>query len=168
VKTALALSATAPPIKNVLALGLFPHIHSSKAVQKQENAMRTSKITAAVGIALLLMIGAIHFATARDSFGDATYKGILFVANGVGSLIAAFGVARGVRTWGWGLGLLIAVSAFVGYALSRTVGLPMLPAEPDKWFEPMGIASFAAEGALSLLVAWVLTHKVEARQQHSI
>lgn len=130
--------------------------------------MRTSKIVAAIGIALLLAIGLIHFATARDSFGDAAYKGILFVANGLGSLVAAVGIARGARSWGWGLGLLIAVSAFVGYALSRTVGLPMLPPEPDKWFEPLGIASFAAEGAFSLLAAWVLTHKLDARQQHSV
>ncbi len=118
--------------------------------------MRTSKIVAAIGIALLIAIGLIHFATARDSFGDAAYKGILFVANGLGSLVAAVGIARGARSWGWGLGLLIAVSAFVGYALSRTVGLPMLPAEPDKWLEPLGIASFVAEGAFSLLGAWVL------------
>ncbi len=118
--------------------------------------MQISKPITAIAIALLLVIGLIHFIDARDAFGDAAYKGVLFVANGVGALVAAVGVARGVKSWGWGLGLLIAVSTFIAYALSRTVGLPGLPAEPGKWFEPLGIASFVAEGAFALLVAGVL------------
>jgi hypothetical protein len=33
----------------------------------------------------------------------------------------------------------------VGYVLSRTVGVPGLPAEPDAWLEPLGVASVVAE-----------------------
>ena len=51
------------------------------------------------------------------------------------------------------LGALVAASTFLAYIASRTVGLPMLPTEPDAWFEPLGIASFVAEG-LFLLCAW--------------
>ena len=44
--------------------------------------MRTTP-TAVQGaaVALILVTGAIHFIDAPGSFGDATYKGILFVAN---------------------------------------------------------------------------------------
>lgn len=118
--------------------------------------MKHSKIVTVLAIGLLLVIGAIHLIDAREAYGDAAYKGALFLANGVGSIVAAVGVARGARSWGWGLGLAIAVSAFVGYALSRTVGLPLLPAEPDAWFEPLGIASFVAEGVFALLALTVL------------
>ena len=34
----------------------------------------------------------------------------------------------------------------IAYCLSRTVGLPYIPAEPDAWLEPLGVASLAAEG----------------------
>ncbi len=35
------------------------------------------------GIALILVTGAIHFIDAPGSFGDATYKGVLFLVNGI-------------------------------------------------------------------------------------
>ena len=52
-----------------------------------------------------------------------------------------------------GSGLVVAGGALVGYVASRTVGLPGLPAEPDAWFEPMGVASLACEGLFVVLFA---------------
>jgi hypothetical protein len=97
------------------------------------------------GIALILVTGAIHFVDAPGSFGDATYKGLLFLANGIGALVAAVGIYRGERTWGWALGVLVAGGALVGYVISRTVGLPGL--EPETWLEPLGILSLMVEAA---------------------
>ena len=108
------------------------------------------------GIALILTIGLIHVIDAPDSFKDATYKGWLFYANGVGALIAAYGIYRGKRGWGWNLGLLIAAGSFIGYVTSRTVGLPQIPAEPDAWLEPLGVASLIAE-ALFVMLFVVIT-----------
>ena len=114
----------------------------------------TSATVKWLAIAAILATGVIHLAEARDSFGDATYKGLLFVANGVGALVAAVGIYRGRHSWGWWLGLLVAGGAFGGYVLSRTVGLPGLPAEPDAWLEPAGVASLVAEAFfLALFVA---------------
>jgi hypothetical protein len=96
------------------------------------------------GILLILMIGLIHVFDAPDSFSEAFYKGLLFYANGAGALVAAAGIYLR-RGWGWRLGLVIAVGSLIGYVLSRTVGLPMIPAEPDEWFEPLGIVSLIAE-----------------------
>jgi hypothetical protein len=97
------------------------------------------------GIVLILVTGMIHLIDAPGSFGDATYKGILFVANGIGAAVAALGIYRGARDWGWGLGLLIAGGALAGYIISRTLGLPGLG--PDVWLEPLGIASLIVEAA---------------------
>ncbi len=99
-----------------------------------------------LGIALILASGLIHVIDAPDSFGDAVYKGWLFYANGACALAAAIGIFRGSRILGWGLGFFVAIVSLAGYVLSRSVGLPFIPAEPDAWFEPLGVASFIAEG----------------------
>ncbi len=104
-----------------------------------------------LAIAAILGTGAIHILEARDAFGDAAYKGVLFIANGAGALAAAYGLYRNRRALGWLLGLLIAGGAMLAYVASRTVGLPMLPAEPDAWLEPMGVASLVCEGLFVIL-----------------
>jgi uncharacterized membrane protein HdeD (DUF308 family) len=108
------------------------------------------------GIALILVTGAIHFIDAPSSFGDATYKGVLFLANGIAAVIAAFGIYRGERTWGWGLGVLVAGGALVAYVVSRTMGLPGLV--PDIWLEPLGILSLMVEAAFIVLFAQSRRH----------
>jgi peptidoglycan/LPS O-acetylase OafA/YrhL len=109
-----------------------------------------------IAIAAIVASGVIHLIEARDAFGDATYKGILFVAQGLGALVAGVGIYRAERVWGWSLGLLAAGGALIGYVLSRTVGLPGLAPEPAAWLEPMGVASLIVEGLFVLLfvVAW--------------
>jgi hypothetical protein len=94
---------------------------------------------------------------ARGEFGDATYEGLLFVAAGVGARVAPVGVYRESPHWGWLLGALVAGGTLLGYAISRTVGLPGLPAEPDAWFEPLGITSVIAE--LVFLLTFAMTRK---------
>jgi hypothetical protein len=119
--------------------------------------MSPSRGIKAVAVLAIAATGLIHLVTARDSFGEATYKGVLFVANGIGALVAAVGVYRDRGDWGWLLGALVAGGAFVGYVLSRTVGLPGLPAEPDAWFEPLGVASLIAEAVF--LIAFAVTRR---------
>jgi hypothetical protein len=104
-----------------------------------------------LAIAAILGMGLIHAVEARDAFGDATYKGLLFCANGVGAVVAAVGLYRSQRMLGWVLGVVIAGGAFLSYVASRTIGLPGLPAEPDAWLEPMGVASLVCEGLFVIL-----------------
>lgn len=106
---------------------------------------KLSKIFLWFGIILILIIGLIHVIDAKDSFSDAIYKGWLFYANGVAAVFAAYGIYR-KQVWGWNLGLMIAVGSLGGYVASRTVGLPFIPAEPDAWFEPLGVAAMISEG----------------------
>lgn len=108
----------------------------------------------AAGVVLILITGLIHLIDAPGSFDDAAYKGILFGLNGLGAAIAAIGIYRGERTWGWGLGLLVAAGALIGYLISRTVGLPGL--EPDEWLEPLGLLSLVVEGAFTGIALYVL------------
>ena len=98
-----------------------------------------------MGIVFILIIGLIHGIDAKDSFSDAVYKGWLFYANGIAAVISAYGIYR-KHIWGWNFGLMIAVGSLGGYVASRTVGLPFIPAEPDAWLEPLGVAAMIAEG----------------------
>ena len=106
-----------------------------------------------LAIVVILGAGLIHALEARDAFGEATYKGLLFVGNGVGAVVAAIGIHRNQRALGWLLGLLIAGGAILAYVASRTIGLPGLPAEPDAWLEPMGVASLLCETVFVILFA---------------
>jgi hypothetical protein len=96
------------------------------------------------GISLIVVVGLIHLIDAPGDLQEASYQGLLFLANFFGALTAAIGVYRGHR-WGWALGALVAGGAFAGYVISRTVGLPGLPVE-EEWLEPLGVLSLMVEG----------------------
>ncbi|MBF0386739.1 MAG: hypothetical protein HQL20_02650 [Candidatus Omnitrophica bacterium] len=105
-------------------------------------------------VVLIVIVGVIHVVDAPDCFQEAEYKGWLFYANGAGALAAAYGLWRR-QNWGWYLGLLVAAGSFAGYVASRTVGLPLIPAEPGAWLEPLGIASLVVEGGfIALFMSW--------------
>ena len=106
-----------------------------------------------LAVAAILGTGLIHVLLAREAFGDAPYKGVLFIGNGAGAVAAALGIIRGRQALGWLLGLLVSGGAILAYVASRTIGLPGLPAEPDAWLEPMGVASLVCETAFVILFA---------------
>src|SRR5437763_3162112 len=116
---------------------------------------RVPEWAVSAGIVLILLTGLIHVIDAPSSLDDAVYKGVLFALNAAGALIAAVGIARGERAWGWALGLPVAAGAFIMYIVSRTAGLPGLP--PDDWMEPLGLLALAVEGAFTAIAAYVLT-----------
>jgi len=101
----------------------------------------------------LLGSGLIHFYLARVASSAVPYLGVLFVAAGIGAIVAAIGIVLNRVGWGWLLGLAIAGLTLLGYVLSRTVGLPGLPAIPSAWFDPLGVASLVCEALFIILFA---------------
>jgi len=95
------------------------------------------------GALLIAAVGLIHLLEAPEELEEATYLGLLFLANVGGAVVAAIGIYRNYR-WGWGLGALAAGGAFAGYVISRTIGLPGMPVED--WLEPLGVLSLVVEG----------------------
>jgi hypothetical protein len=75
------------------------------------------------GAGFILVAGLVHLFSTPAPFAETAYLGVLFLADFVGSLVAAYGSYRG-RRWGWVLGALVAGGAFVAYLLNGTVGLP--------------------------------------------
>jgi hypothetical protein len=95
------------------------------------------------GISLIVIVGLIHLINSPGDLEEGSYTGLLYLANFFGAILAAIGIYRG-RSWGWGLGALVSVGAFVGYVISRTIGLPGLPIE-EEWLEPLGVLSLLVE-----------------------
>jgi hypothetical protein len=124
---------------------------------------RISKTEMWIGSLTILATGVIHLALARGEAEEAPYLGLLFLAHGVLAAVAAIGIYRGARAWGWGLGLLLAVGAVAGYIISRTVGLPGM--EVEEWLQPMGILALVLEAAFVVLFFRVLAAGPEVTSQ---
>jgi len=108
------------------------------------------------GILLVLATGLIHGVEGPANYHEAAYKGILFFLNAAGALVAARGISRGAKLWGWTLGVLISAGALTLYIVSHTIGLPGLEID-DEWFEPLGVVSLLVEGLYVLVYASVMT-----------
>jgi hypothetical protein len=119
-----------------------------------------SKTLVWLGIALILITGLIHLVEAPENYQEVAYKGVLFYLNGAGALLAAIGIYRGQRSWGWTLGGLIAFGSIVGYIISRTIGLPLMEVD-DEWLEPLGVASLLAEAIYMGLYLYVLSRPLQ-------
>ncbi len=103
-----------------------------------------------VGAGLILASGLIHLLLTREHFEEATYLGLLFLADFAGAAVAAFGIYRRYR-WGWLLGALVAAGAFTLYVLSETGGLPGV--EGHHTLEPLGLITKMLEALF--LALWV-------------
>ncbi len=103
-----------------------------------------------IAIVLIVIVGLIHLITIPHHFEAANYLGWLFLANFAGSLLAAAGIYR-EASWGWLLGSLIAVVSFVGYLISRTVGLPGTGGEFVGHWDTWGIISLIIEALFVVL-----------------
>jgi hypothetical protein len=110
------------------------------------------KLTTLAGIVLILGVGTIHVVETPTHFEAAIYLGVLFIVNAVGTLVAAVGIFRGAKSWGWTLGALISALSVVAYLLSRIVGLPSYAEVAGRWDDPLGSLAVILEGLF--LVGW--------------
>jgi len=108
-----------------------------------------SKLFRWLAIALIVEIGLLHIYNAQAEYEEAAYMGYLFAANFFGALAAARGIKNN-QLWGWMLGMVIAIGSIVGYAWSRTLGMPGMVVE--EWLSPFGIVAISLEGAFIILV----------------
>jgi hypothetical protein len=101
-----------------------------------------------LGLVLILQTGLVHLYLMPETFAESTYEGMLFLANAIGAVAAAYGIYRG-KVWGWNLGLLIAAGSIVAYIISRTVGMPGMAIE--EWGTPLGNGALVVESAFLIV-----------------
>jgi uncharacterized membrane protein YfcA len=94
------------------------------------------------GALLIAALGLIHLLKARDELEEATYLGLLFLANFGGAVVAAIGLTRNDR-WAWLPGVILAGGSFVGNGVSCTVRQPKLDVE--EWLQPLGVHALLVE-----------------------
>lgn len=109
-------------------------------------------LTRLAGIALILAVGAIHAIEAPEHFRAATYLGVLFAINVAATLVAAVGILRGAKGWGWTLGAVISGLSALAYLFSRLFGLPGLGETAGGWDEPLGSLALIVESLF--LAGW--------------
>jgi len=108
-----------------------------------------------VGAILLILAAVIHVIEVRDAETVTPVIGFALSAVSTlgGSLLL---LTRGPRL-GWFLGGGAAALTFVGYVLSRSVGLPGDTGDIGNWGEPLGVVSLVVEGLAVALAIWALT-----------
>ncbi len=110
------------------------------------------RLTRLAGIALILAVGAVHLIEAPQHFRAAAYLGVLFAVNAAATIVAAVGILRGAKGWGWTLGALISGLSALAYVASRLFGLPGLGETAGGWDEPLGSLALIVEGLF--LAGW--------------
>src|ERR687885_486164 len=145
-------------------------VHNSGRDKHSMRVHRTPEGFRWAGVLLLCACALIHLISAPDHLREATYVGVLFLANCAGALLAAFGIYRD-RLWGWLLGALVAGGAFVMFMVSRLIGLPGYQEHVGMWIgdsfgDQLGIPSLFVEAPLVVLSAIVVARYL--RQEKAI
>ncbi|MEU9112231.1 hypothetical protein AB0D04_10640 [Streptomyces sp. NPDC048483] len=100
-----------------------------------------------------LLSAVVHLLLVPEHLQEVTYIGVLFLVGSIALLLAAAGLARRNPVPAWVLGTLINAGMILGFALSRTVGLPDY--QEQGWDPPYGILSVVSEVAfIAAFAAW--------------
>jgi hypothetical protein len=102
---------------------------------------------AAVG---LQGIALIHLLDLPDKLEETPYLGVAFIALILVSLVLAWMLTVRDNRVIWLAAGALAAAVIVGYAISRTFGLPGAMGDIGHWLEPLGVASLFVEGTVVL------------------
>jgi len=118
-----------------------------------------------VASGLLIAVAIIHLQDQGGLLGgeSPTWLKYGYYLIEIGSLISALAVLRG-KVIGWVLGLAFTVGPFVGYVLSRSVGVPGDPGDVGNWGYLLGTVSLLVEGSFVILAAFCLTRLSRAER----
>ena len=117
---------------------------------------RALVIARSVAVVGLLVIAVAHASDAGSKWHEARYVFFLYAALIVGALAVAALLLRRESRLAWTAAGVVAITPIIGYALSRTTGLPKASGDIGNWGEPLGVFSLVAEGAVLALCVYRL------------
>jgi hypothetical protein len=104
-----------------------------------------SRIVVVIG---LLTIALIHLLDLPGKIEETPYLGVAFIALIIGSLVLAGVLSVEDNRTAWLAAAGLAAAVIVGYAISRTTGMPGAMDDVGNWLEPLGLASLFVEGTV--------------------
>lgn len=115
---------------------------------------RTPAVVAAEvgGIVGLAVTAYIHLEELPDKFAEVPYLGVGYALLSA-ACVAAIAMIVARYKAGWYLGGATALATFVGFVLTRTVGLPQSTEDIGNWSEAIGTQSLVAEGVVVVIAA---------------
>ncbi|MEK0098393.1 hypothetical protein WDA79_07755 [Streptomyces sp. A475] len=122
-----------------------------------------SAATASAGVAVCcaLLSAVVHLVIAPEHLAETLYIGILFIVGGVALLFTAGALALWNSVTAWWAGALLSGGMILGFALSRTIGLPGY--HEQGWDLPYGVLSIVAQGMyLVAFCVWYGTRPAHA------
>ena len=119
--------------------------------------MTNLNIAAKFAAVLSLGVTVIHWMDQGGShMKDPLYIGVGYYLIELAGVAAALMLLARANRRGLALALGVATAPFLGYVLSRTVGLPAAMDDIGNWTEPLGLISLVVEGSLLALASLVL------------
>lgn len=120
------------------------------------NASHEHQVPRAAAIVGLGAVALIHLLELQGKYDETKYLGI-----GYGLLIIACVIAGAMLLHkndlkGWILGGGASLATLVGYAATRTVGLPQSNGDIGNWLEPIGLASIFIEALVVAISFYAL------------
>jgi hypothetical protein len=110
----------------------------------------------AVGIVILIGIGAMHFLQIVTTFQATPMLGGAYVAL-IGACLAAAGALMIAPGWrAWAAGGAVCLAALVGYAFTRLISTPFDNQDVGNWACMLGLAALFVEGAMVALSSYAL------------
>jgi apolipoprotein N-acyltransferase len=111
---------------------------------------------AALAVAGLIGIAWIHLLDLGEKMDETPYLGLAYLGVIAGCAASAVLLARR-NYFGFVVGGRLAAAIFIGYNFSRTIGFPGATGDINNWWEPLGVLSLIAEGAVVAVSATALT-----------
>jgi hypothetical protein len=106
--------------------------------------------------ALAVVAGLAHVPVTPDHLREAPYIGVLFIVLTTACILLATALLIVDSQFVWTTLGATTLLAAVAYAVSRTIGLPMMADDVGNWLEPLGIVSVVTESAVSALAVVAL------------
>ena len=116
----------------------------------RDGIARAEAVIGLAGVAL------IHLLDLPGKFDETPYMAWMFLALIAGSLVTAAALLRASRSRAWAAAAILPLATIVGFAITRTTGLPQAMDDIGNWTEPLGLASLFVEGTVATLAGAVL------------
>ena len=115
------------------------------------------QVPRAAAIVGLGAVALIHLLELQGKLKETPYLGVGYIVLIAACVVSGAMLLHRNSRAGWIIGGGAALATFVGYALTRTIGLPKATGDIGNWLEPIGLASLFVEGIVAAIAVYVLS-----------